>query len=174
MLGFRRFALFLATLGLIANGVVVPVAEASPSYPVGRHPYPRGDEWPKGLRGPFALGSLRHELVPSFDGVVLDGWIYRPKLPRGLRAPVVLWTSPYFGETYPTADDPAIRDNSSAAYSVPIDLLVRSGYAVAVFNVRGSGNSGGCFEMGVATSNAIRPSSSSGWASNVGRTVAWG
>ncbi len=143
----RRRGRALALCAMLLAGLLAPAPVAAADYPAGRHPYPRGDEWPKGLRGPFALRSLTHERVPSFDGVVLDGWIYRPRLPGAVKAPVVLWSAPYFGQTYPSGDDPALRDNSNAAESVPIDLLVRSGYPVAVFNVRGSGNSGGCFEM---------------------------
>lgn len=137
----------LALVALLLSSLAVPAPVAAAAYPAGRHPYPRGDEWPKGLGGPFRLHSLTHERVPSFDGTALDGWVYRPMLPKGTKAPVVLWSAPYFGQTYQSGDDPTIRDNSNAAEAVPIDLLVRSGYAVAVFNVRGSGNSGGCFEM---------------------------
>lgn len=87
---------------------------------------------------------LQHVQVASFDGTPLDGWILRPAHVE--RLPVILWSSPYFGTTYPSGNDPALWTNDSAAYAVPVNLLLSRGYAVAIFNVRGSGNSGGCFE----------------------------
>ncbi len=88
-----------------------------------------------------------HERVKSFDGTVLDGFIVRPaKLAKGEKLPIVLWSSPYFGTTYPPGDDPALWTNDNAAFSVPVNLLVDNGYAVAIFSVRGTGDSGGCFE----------------------------
>ena len=88
-----------------------------------------------------------HVQVPSFDGTVMDGWIVRPANARtSEKLPTVLWTSPYFGTTYPPGDDPALWTNDSSAYAVPVNLLVEHRYAVAIFNVRGSGESGGCFE----------------------------
>ncbi|MGQ0535284.1 MAG: CocE/NonD family hydrolase [Methanobacteriota archaeon] len=95
--------------------------------------------------------------VPSFDGVELDGWVLRPDVPEGVRVPVVLWSAPYFGQCdwlvgpppeclYGTGDDPALRTSGRGPEIVPIDLLVENGYAVAVFNVRGTGNSGGCLD----------------------------
>jgi hypothetical protein len=86
-----------------------------------------------------------HVQVPSFDRTELDGWIVRPARPEG-RLPVVLWSSPYWGTTYPSGNDPALWQNNDPAYAVPVNLLVSRGYAVAIFNVRGSGNSGGCFD----------------------------
>lgn len=114
--------------------------EAGPEYPRGVHPYPRGDEWPAGLEGPFELSSIERVHVPSHDGVTLDGWLFRPTLPTGLRAPVIVQSSPYFG-TGNTPVDPASRSGNS----VPIDDLVAAGFAVGAFSVRGTGDSGGCF-----------------------------
>jgi len=138
--------LLLLSLGLAGCFGAAPLPAAPQAYPAGQHPWPRGDEWPAGLQGPFDL-ELQHLQVPSFDGVVLDGWLYTPKVPAGTKVPAVLWTMPYFGQTYPTADDPALRDNADIAFAVPVNLLVQEGYAVAAFNVRGSGDSGGCFGM---------------------------
>jgi predicted acyl esterase len=102
------------------------------------HPYPRGDEWPGGLPGSFERQPPFRARVASFDGVELDGWIQLPRLPEGVRAPVVLVSSPYYGQTVGTADvDEAITPR----------WLVERGYAVAAFNVRGTGESGGCLEF---------------------------
>lgn len=86
-----------------------------------------------------------HVQVPSFDETSLDGWIVRPARGSG-RVPVVLWSAPYFGTTYPSGNDPDLWTNSNPAFAVPVNLLVSRGYAVAIFNVRGTGNSGGCFD----------------------------
>jgi hypothetical protein len=98
-----------------------------------------------------------HVRVASFDGTTLDGWVVRPA--GGGRRPVVLWSAPYFGEcslnlswsapgertcTYGTGDDPELWDNDVKSEAVPVDVLVEHGYAVAIFNVRGTGGSGGC------------------------------
>jgi len=90
--------------------------------------------------------STEHVRVPSFDSTILDGWIIKP---AGLNndLPIVLWSAPYFGQTYPPGDDPALWDNSGPAEAVPVNLLLSHGYAVAIFNVRGSGNSEGCFDL---------------------------
>lgn len=102
------------------------------------------------LAGPVPVSleapSVEHARLPSFDGTILDGWIIRP---AGSSAPLptVLWSAPYFGQTYPAGNDPALWDNSSPAEAVPVNLLLSRGYAVAIFNVRGSGNSGGCLDV---------------------------
>lgn len=115
----------------------------------------------------FALGAAdaraaaptaEHVQVAAHDGTVLDGWVVRPagSEPRA----AVLWTAPYFGEcslnlswsapaaptcTYAKGDNPDLWDRSSASEAVPVNLLLEHGYAVAIFNVRGTGGSGGCF-----------------------------
>ena len=112
---------------------------------------------------PAQAHQVDHVKVTSFDGVQLDGWIVRPAdAPADAKLPVVLWSAPYFGQCnfypapvnpsdypschYATGDDPALYDGDQVSEAVPVDLLVENGYAVAIFNVRGTGNSGGCFE----------------------------
>lgn len=144
------------------------------------HPNPCGDEWPAGLTGPFEMASLDHRPITSQDGTKLDGWIARPRLPEGVRAPVALISSPYFGNCIVVQlgcnrrpDDAVFNNDALEAISVPgywaewhegnvenagdirtnsfgfpLIHLVREGYAVALYSVRGTGNSGGCFEMG--------------------------
>lgn len=98
--------------------------------------------------------------VSSFDGVKLDGWIVRPTgVPQGTKLPIVLWSAPYFGQCnyypfptplpkcgYATGENPELYDNSGPGEAVPVNFLLENGYAVAIFNVRGTGNSGGCFD----------------------------
>jgi putative CocE/NonD family hydrolase len=104
---------------------------------------------------------VEHVSAPSFDGVKLDGWIVRPaNVPSGSKLPAVLWSAPYFGQCdfypfptddppprchYATGDNPDLWDNDTLSEAVPVDFLLEHGYAVAIFNVRGTGNSEGCF-----------------------------
>lgn len=93
-----------------------------------------------------AAPQIEHVRVPSHDGVELDGWLVRPAgLPAEAKLPIVLWSGPYFGNGAKPGDDAAMYDNSDKGEAVPVNLLLDNGYAVAIFNVRGTGNSGGCF-----------------------------
>ena len=132
--------------------------------PVGVHPYPRGDEWPAELNGPFDVLEVIHQPLLSFDQTKMDGWIIRPDVPEGTKVPTVLWSAPYFGQcswlpntnpatltnypvcAYDIGADEDLWDNNQVSESVPVRFLVENGYAVAAYNVRGTGNSGGCFE----------------------------
>jgi putative CocE/NonD family hydrolase len=134
--GLRTFALLL-------------VAGLLPVLPASVHAEPAA-----------APAEVHHVRVPSHDGVVLDGWLVLPQQAVSGRVPVVLWSAPYFGQcdyypfptnnppprcSYATGDNPELWDNSTLSESVPVNLLLEHGYAVAIFNVRGTGNSGGCF-----------------------------
>lgn len=119
---------------------------ANGEYPRGTHPYPIGNEWPPDLGGPFQRKAILRASVET-GGVVLDGSIWLPDVTPGTKLPVVLWSSPYFSQTSVAHDDPAIADNSDYSESVPVNLLVEQGYAVALFSVRGTGYSGGCWEF---------------------------
>lgn len=142
------------------------------------HPWPcaDGSEWPVGLEGPFSLRGVEPIQIPAPDGVLLDGWLAMPDVPEGVKVPVLLSVSPYFGmcnarvDTYPAvATHPEYAQASTcvpppsdpvwwtrdlpvfvrAEWGVwPIDL-VEQGYAVALFNQRGTGKSEGCFQFGV-------------------------
>lgn len=155
-------------LGVFAGclgGRDAPETPEGATIPVGVHPYPNGNEWPTDLDGPFDVLEVLHQPLLSFDQTKMDGWIIRPDVPEGTKVPIVLWSAPYFGQCVwmpPTTPDAAINDYPSCHYdigtseelwdndqiseSVPIRFLVENGYAVAVYNVRGTGNSGGCFE----------------------------
>jgi len=126
--------------------------------PAGQDPWPRGDgsEWPPDLHGPFKLREVQHLGIPSFDGTPLESYLYIPDLPSGVKGPVVLWSQPYlggcasnwvmeYGDCAPAGDDPWVYEGN---YRVHVRKLVEHGYTVAVVNVRGSGNSGGCLELG--------------------------
>lgn len=157
-------ALLLAAAAAGCLGGDPPGGGGENRPPSGVHPFPAGGgaEWPPGLRGPFDLLSIENVKVAAADEVVLDGWILRPDVPAGVKTPVVLWSAPYFGQCsylpnaadptdYPSCHygigtDPELRDGDDISEAVPVDRLLSEGYAVAVFNVRGTGNSGGCFE----------------------------
>ena len=147
-------ATFLA--GCLGDQAAPRAEEERPEIPWGVHPWPRGDEWPPELTGPFKIKEVLHQKVASFDQTPLDGWIVKPDVPEGTRVPVVLWSSPYFGQcayvppppacNYAIGSDPALYDNDKVSEAVPVRFLLEHGYAVAIYNVRGTGNSGGCFE----------------------------
>lgn len=136
------------------------------------HPWPCADgtEWPPDLAGPFELASVEPMRVAARDGTVLDGWLAMPDVPKGVKVPVLLSVSPYFGfcnarpdlllqgvavvGCIPTpgdeewwTDDPHIAAGTS--WGVAPISLVREGYAVALFNERGTGGSGGCYSVGL-------------------------
>lgn len=75
--------------------------------------------------------------VESFDGTELRVRVYRPDAPAAWRAPIILQMSPYFGLESVAAD---------GLSGWLIDHFVPRGYAVALSDVRGSGESGGCLE----------------------------
>lgn len=146
LLALAAVATALAGCSSDADG---PGGGRAAAFPVGEHPWPQapGADWPLGLAGPFQLASVTNVKIPSFDGILLDGWVLRPSLPDGVKAPVVLWSAPYFGLNNQAGDDPEGWDNSGASEAVPVNLLVEQGYAVAIVNLRGSGNSQGCYQL---------------------------
>lgn len=130
------------------------------------HPFPCEADtgWPPGLSGPFELGLHETLRVLADDGTELVGGLWRPALPEGVKAPTILWQSPYFGACIvhngPSA---SVNPENPASYTpfpcqppadsmdlydlygrIHIRTLVEAGYAVASMNVRGTGNSGGC------------------------------
>lgn len=136
-------------------------ADAAPDGTPCEHPWPcaDGSEWPANLTGPFELGEVRTDPIESFDGTPLETTIYIPDLPDGVRAPVVLWSQPYTGDCaanallsggcMPPSDSEYIYEGGYSR--VDPSLLVEHGFAVAIVNVRGTGNSGGCFGFGGAS-----------------------
>ena len=127
----------------LAVGLTAFVAVAViPSAALGTAPLSSdGESW--GLRKTVRLGTSGSVKVESFDGTELDGWLYLPERASHTHVPVVLWSSPYFGQMLPAPGDSQIRNG----FGVPVNYLLSEGFAVALFNVRGTGNSGGCFEF---------------------------
>lgn len=75
--------------------------------------------------------------IESFDGTDLRIRIYRPDAGGEWRAPILLHMSPYFGP------EDVATDGLDAWL---IEYFVPRGYAVALSDVRGTGQSGGCLE----------------------------
>lgn len=94
-------------------------------------------------------GTFEHVDVQGSGGTILDGTLRLPNLVPGQKVPVILWSSPYFGSAYGVEPDSCGSDAllADAPPSIPIDQFVSDGYAVAAFNVRGTGGSGGCMEL---------------------------
>jgi predicted acyl esterase len=157
-------------VGLTLLGATASVASASSHEERCRDPYPCERAWPEGLTGPFALKEVRNVQVRSHDGTLLDGWIASPTVPAGVRTPTLLMSSPYFdyvgsngagghpgGSSLPGCEEAGVNcgfwyDGPGALGSdlagIPLIRLIRRGYTVALFSVRGTGSSGGCFEFG--------------------------
>lgn len=76
-------------------------------------------------------------LVTATDGTVLHNAVYRPDTDE----PVPVWInfSPYWGDTAEVKGDPF------GTYMV--ENFVPRGYAVILASIRGTGHSGGCFEV---------------------------
>ncbi|MFP5224610.1 MAG: CocE/NonD family hydrolase [Actinomycetota bacterium] len=93
--------------------------------------------------GPGNFGSFVHERlrIPMRDGITLSADVWRPVTEQ--RVPVVIQMTPYH------AVMKALDRNED---DLPTDLyasrLVRRGYAWAIVDVRGTYNSGGCWDYG--------------------------
>jgi len=119
--------LFLA-LGLA--GALIPAAPAGATQPDSgqQRNYPE-----------FTFERVRVEMR---DGVNLSVDLWRPVTPKNVRVPVILTLTPYHSLYY--ALDPRETDLPSG----DARLLVPKGYAYAQADVRGTWNSGGCWNYG--------------------------
>jgi uncharacterized protein len=154
--------IFLLAVSSILAGCTAPTGDddrepdgARVEWPRCEHPWPCGDglEWPENLTGPFERLPPERVQVLSFDGIMLDGAIWVPDVPDGTSVPTVLYTSPYLGQCFYqtfTRPPPACvtsPENDDRLNGYGLRGLITEGYAVAVFSVRGSGASGGCYDM---------------------------
>lgn len=152
--------IFLLTISSILAGCTSPAGddgaaeEGRNEWPRCEHPWPCGDgsEWPQNLTGDFDILPAQRVQVPSFDEVSLDGAIWLPDVPEGTPVPTVLYTSPYIGQcSYQSIRGLAPSclgspENDARLNGYGFRDLVTEGYAVAVFSVRGTGASGGCYD----------------------------
>jgi putative CocE/NonD family hydrolase len=102
------------------------------------HPDPCDYRW-EGPAGPLDLLPPERVSVTSFDGIALNGFVLRPKVPAGVTVPVILTATPYM--------QPGTEPTGFTVGGVPGKVFAAAGYAVAAFSVRGTGDSGGCFGM---------------------------
>jgi uncharacterized protein len=131
-----------AGLALAAVGAVAVVGRATSVRPRKVNQSPLVPSW---TPGPAVYGvGVRHNVaVPMSDGVVLRADIYYPTVPETGRPaagpfPVLLCVTPYGKKAPP----PAAQIGGGAA-----PYLIRRGYIEVMVDVRGTGASGGCFEM---------------------------
>ena len=166
----------LAVCALLTTAFIVPASALGNDPGCRPDPHPCGDAWPSELSGPFDLAEVRNVKVRSHDGVLLDGWIASPSVPPGTRTPTILVSSPYFDEPqidqaslyrdpgHPAEvpggiagtgqfgsfwdDDPGSLAARVHGPGFPAIRLIKRGYTLAFFSVRGTGSSGGCFSLG--------------------------
>lgn len=95
-------------------------------------------------RGPRNYPEFTYERVrvEMRDGVELSADIYRPVTPKGVRVPVILSLTPYH-LLYRALDR-----NEADLPAGDAKLFVPKGYAFVVADVRGTYNSGGCWDYG--------------------------
>ncbi len=91
----------------------------------------------------FELDSITETFLESHDGTVLHAAEYHPNVTEDDKTPVVIQLSPYFGNL---AGEAQAQPN---AYFV--EQLVERGYTVVFASVRGTGYSGGCYQLGGPT-----------------------
>lgn len=138
-----RAAPFLLVAFLLLSGCAGSKPPASTPPPLTRDP---AQILPLLSPIQFKETLKEHPAVPSFDGKKMDSWVYRPKTPDGVRVPVIINFSPYWGNLAPAAGE---RGDHFSQYL--IDYFVPRGFAVVLTSVRGTGQSEGCFNLGGET-----------------------
>src|SRR5919109_1084063 len=89
----------------------------------------------------YLYGSQTRVLsLPSrIDGTAIQIGLVRPEVPKGVRVPVIVRASPYY---------PALQTvNVETCDQFLVENFVPQGFAVALVAVRGTADSGGCFEL---------------------------
>ena len=141
----RRTARVLGSMLVAAaavGAVSVAVRKPRPARPRPSNPSPLSPEW-TAPPARFGVGLRRNVAVPMSDGVVLRANVHYPTVPEtGAPAdgpfPVLLSITPY-GKLAPP---PAAQIGGG-----PSPHLIRRGYIEVMVDVRGTGASGGLFEM---------------------------
>jgi X-Pro dipeptidyl-peptidase len=125
------FVAVLATAAVLVPGSAGAAGRLSEMRPVATRP------------GPSVYADFTYERVraPMRDGVELSIDIWRP-VTKGVRVPVILSLTPYHALYH--ALDPKETDLPAG----DAQLFVPKGYAYAQADVRGTYNSGGCWDYG--------------------------
>ena len=122
----RRTVVLAVALALLAGASPVAAGPLSPLEPPRNYPE-------------FTYERVRVEMR---DGVELSVDIWRPVTPKNVKVPVILQLTPYhalYGALDPNWTDLPAGDAR---------LFVPKGYAYAIGDVRGTYNSGGCWDYG--------------------------
>jgi X-Pro dipeptidyl-peptidase len=95
-------------------------------------------------RGPRNYPEFTYERIriEMRDGVELSADVYRPVTPKGVRVPVIIQLTPYH------VLNRALDRNEEDLPAGDARLFVPKGYAYVVADVRGTYNSGGCWDYG--------------------------
>ncbi|HET6405590.1 MAG TPA: CocE/NonD family hydrolase [Candidatus Thermoplasmatota archaeon] len=94
-------------------------------------------------RGPHGISARETVFLASeVDGASIQLLLHRPLGMNGTRAPVILLATPYY------TSGPAQGLTMGGRYDTLVENYVPHGYAVALAAVRGSGESGGCSDLG--------------------------
>jgi X-Pro dipeptidyl-peptidase len=92
-------------------------------------------------RAKYTYGALNRvvELPSRVDGAAIQIGLIRPEVRKGARVPVVVQASPYL---------PALQTvDLETCERFLVENFVPQGYAVALVGVRGTADSGGCFDL---------------------------
>lgn len=116
------------------RAVAAAVAAVLALVPLGQSGAAEARNYPE-----FTYARLR---VPMRDGVELSVDIWRPVTPKNAQVPVILSLTPYHALYY------ALDRNEADLPSGDAALFVPKGYAYARADVRGTYNSGGCWDYG--------------------------
>ncbi len=125
----RKLVLLVCCVSLVSSGAVAPVALARVA----------SEASPRPTYQDFTYERIR---VPMRDGVELSVDIWRPVTPKGVEVPVILSLTPYH-LLYRALDT-----NERNLPAGDAALFVPKGYAYARGDVRGTYNSGGCWDYG--------------------------
>jgi predicted acyl esterase len=151
----RAVVLALATVVLAAGSPLLPRAEAA------------------------AVASTRSEVaIRSFDGTLLHAYVFRPTGTHGPVTPIVTAT-PYdnTGGSIAGTPNPLVTQETEAPGSLVDAGMFDRGYAFVQVALRGTGGSGGCFDVwGPATQRdlavVIAWAAAQPW--STGKVVTWG
>ena len=130
----------IATAACLVAGLLVPAAASPAGAQVTRCDQLSDDQ--SRVNAPRRYGFLPDRVVSlgsDVDGAAIQIGVVRPRVPAGRRVPVILTASPYL-HALQTVD---LRKCASFL----VDNFVPQGYAVALLPVRGTGDSGGCFDL---------------------------
>lgn len=127
-------------LAMLVAGCATPGADLDPAAAGPRVLEPLSEDV-------FALGDFLATEVPSFDGVPLHVDLQLPDADGPF--PTIVSFTPYSSTLNPGTEAwGALRGLDQEQANALVDFWVPKGYAVAVAHVRGSGQSGGCFDVG--------------------------